>query len=43
MVTEYPKSSDPNKLRSTVAPAALNVECPDVYSGNGGVTNFVDW
>src|SRR5688572_7348653 len=29
--------SDPKKTASTTAPAPLNVLCPDVYSGNGGV------
>jgi hypothetical protein len=27
-------------MASTCAPAALKVEWPDTYSGNGGVTTF---
>src|SRR5687767_11579203 len=32
-------SSRPKNAARTVAPAALNVLCPEVYSGNGGVAS----
>jgi len=28
---------------SMVAPAAVKVECPEMYSGNGGVTTLGAW
>ena len=37
MVTLPPKRSDPVKRASTAAAAALKVEWPETYSGNGGV------
>ena len=36
-VTESPKRSLPVNNARIVAPAALNVLCPEMYSGNGGV------
>ncbi len=43
IVTDAPNESLPVKRRSTSADAALNVECPDVYSANGGVMNVSGW
>jgi hypothetical protein len=40
-MTEPPKRSLPVKSRRISAPAALKFECPDEYSGNGGVGNVV--
>ena len=39
MVIDMPRSSLPVKSWSTAAAAALKVECPEMYSGNGGVGN----
>ena len=37
MVALAPKRSEPVKRASTAAAAALKVEWPETYSGNGGV------
>jgi hypothetical protein len=42
-VTLAPKASEPVNIDRTRAPAALKVEWPEVYSGNGGVTTFSSW
>jgi hypothetical protein len=42
-VTLAPKLSEPMKVVMTCAPAALKVERPDTYSGNGGVTTRSSW
>ena len=42
-VTSAPRASLPVKRLRTSAAAAENVLCPDVYSGNGGVTNVAGW
>ena len=43
MVTCPPKVSLPVKAVRVMRAAALKVECPEVYSGNGGVTTFGSW
>src|SRR5829696_429345 len=44
MVTLAPNASlFPYIIVRTVRPAALNVLCPDTYSGKGGVTTFSCW
>ena len=40
-VTEAPKCSRPVHSTNIDAPAALNVLCPEMYSGNGGVGNVL--
>ena len=42
-VTLAPKLSEPRKVEMTRAPAALKVEWPDTYPGNGGVTTRSSW
>jgi hypothetical protein len=42
-VTLAPKLSEPKKVETTRPPAALKVEWPDTYSGNGGVTTRSSW
>ena len=43
MVTFALKSSVPKNDTSTVRPAALNVLCPETYSGKPGVTTLSCW
>ena len=43
MVTPAPKLSLPVNLAKMAAAAELKVECPDTYSGNGGVTTLGAW
>src|SRR4029453_12915129 len=38
-----PKLSLPVKAVRVMRAAPLKVECPEVYSGNGGVTPFGSW
>ena len=42
-VTLAPKLLEPVKVVMTCAPAALKVEWPETYSGNGGVTTRSSW
>src|SRR5713101_10212669 len=42
-VNESPKVSLPVDCCKIKAPAALNVLCPETYSGNGGVTTIASW
>jgi hypothetical protein len=42
-VTELPNISLPVKSRRMAAAAALNVLCPETYSGNGGVGKVAGW
>lgn len=42
-VTESPNASLPVNSSRTVAPAALKLLCPEMYSGNGGVGNVPSW
>ena len=42
-VTEYPKASLPVKSFRISAPAALNVLCPELHSGKGGVGKVLGW
>jgi hypothetical protein len=42
-VTEVPNLSLPVKSFRISAPAALNVLCPELYSGKGGVGNVAGW
>jgi len=42
-VTEPPKRLLPVKSLRISAPAALKFECPEEYSGNGGVGKVVGW
>ena len=43
MVADIPKVSLPMAALSSMAAAALKVECPDRYSGNEGVTKLARW
>src|ERR671913_263980 len=43
MVIDMPRSSLPVKSWSTAAAAALKVECPEMYSGNGGGGEVGGW
>ena len=38
-----PKVSPPLARARRLAPAAVKVECPDTYSGTGGVTTVSCW
>jgi len=42
-VTLAPKLLEPMKVVMTCAPAALKVEWPETYSGNGGATTRSSW
>src|SRR5215204_1166748 len=42
-VTVAPNVSPPVNQDRIAIPAPLNVECPETYSGNPGVTTFVAW
>jgi hypothetical protein len=43
MVVDAPKVSLPVNVRRILAAAALNVLCPETYSGNGGVGKVALW
>ena len=43
IVTLAPNRSLPVNRCRTLAPAPLKVECPDTYSGNGGVGKVEAW
>src|SRR4051794_24660046 len=43
MVALAPNVSVPRNAWNTTQVAPLNVECPDTYSGNGGVTTLSAW
>ena len=43
MVIELPNASLAVNSLSTVAPAALKLLCPEMYSGKGGVGNVLGW